>query len=179
MKTITKDNIRFGFDSAFEPVETIDPGESVCFQTQDAYAEQIDHDKKDFSLMDMEQNNPVTGPVYVNGAEPGDILKVEILDIVPEDHGVMCVRWNCGVYELEGLHCRRFPVRDNKVFFDNGIEVPARLMVGIIGTCPKEPCDTQSPGEHGGNPDIKNLGIGSAIYLPVAVPGASTVTAHL
>ena len=172
MKTIEKDKIRFGFDASWEPVEYIESGETVCFKTQDCYAEQIDYDKKDFSLLDMKRNNPVTGPLYVNGAEPGDVLKVEILDIVPEDHGVMCVRLNCGVYEVVGCHCRRFPIRDNTIYFDNGIEIPIRPMIGVIGTCPVEPCDTQSPGEHGGNLDINDLGIGCTVYLPVSVPGA-------
>ncbi len=172
MKTITKDKIRFGFDASFEPVLTIDPGETVCFETQDCYAEQIDHDKKEFSLLDMKRNNPVTGPLYVNGAVPGDVLKIEILDIIPEDHGVMCVRLNCGVYEVEGCHCRKFPIKDGVIYFDEGIRIPVRPMIGVIGTCPAEPCDTQSPGPHGGNLDINELGIGSTIYLPVSVPGA-------
>ena len=46
------------------------------------------------------------------------------------------------------------------------------MMIGVIGTCPAESCDTQSPGEHGGNLDINELGIGSTIYLPVSIPGA-------
>ncbi len=172
MKTITRDRIHFGFDASFEPAGTIDSGEMVCFETQDCYAEQIDYDNKDFSLLDMKRNNPVTGPLYVNGAEPGDILKIEVLDIVPDDHGVMCVRRNSGVYDVAGCHCRRFPIKDGVIFFDHGIEIPVRPMIGVIGTCPAEPCDTQSPGPHGGNLDIKELGIGSTVYLPVSVPGA-------
>ena len=172
MKTITKDKIRFGFDASFEAVETIDSGETVCFETQDCYAEQIDHDRKDFSLLDMKRNNPVTGPLHVNGAEPGDVLKIEVLDIIPDDHGVMCIRPNCGVYEVVGCHCRRFPIKDGVIYFDGGIEIPVRPMIGVIGTCPTEPCDTQSPGPHGGNLDINELGIGSTVYLPVSVPGA-------
>jgi len=172
MKTITKDKIRFGFDASFEPVLTINPGETVCFETQDCYAEQIDYDKKEFSLLDMKRNNPVTGPLCVNSAEPGDVLKVEIHDIIPDDHGVMCVRLGCGVYEVEGCHCRRFPIKDGVIYFDEGIEIPVRPMIGVIGTCPAKPCDTQSSGPHGGNLDIRDLGAGSTIYLPVSVPGA-------
>ena len=172
MKTITKDKIRFGFDASFEPVLTINPGETVCFETQDCYAEQIDYDKKEFSLLDMKRNNPVTGPLCVNGAEPGDVLKVEIHDIIPDDHGSMCVRLGCGVYEVEGCHCRRIPIKDGVIFFDEGIEIPVRPMIGVIGTCPAMPCDTQSPGPHGGNLDIRDLGIGSTIFLPVSVSGA-------
>lgn len=84
----------------------------------------------------------------------------------------MCVRLNCGVFDVAGCHCRRFPIRDNTIFFDHGIEIPVKMMIGVIGTCPAESCDTQSPGEHRGNLDINELGIGSTIYLPVSVPGA-------
>ena len=59
MKTITKDKIQFSFDPEVTPVETIEAGEMICFQTQDCYAEQIDYDKKNFALLDMKRNNPV------------------------------------------------------------------------------------------------------------------------
>lgn len=172
MKTITKDKKQFSFDPAVVPAETAESGETVCFQTQDCYAEQIDYDKKDFALLDMKRNNPITGPLFVNGAEPGDILKIDILDITPEDHGTMCVRLGSGVYDVQGCHCRRFPINDNKVLFDNNVEIPLKPMIGVIGTCLEKACDTQAPGEHGGNLDIKDLGIGNSIYLPVSVPGA-------
>ena len=172
MKIIKKDQIRFAFDASFSPAEYAESGETLCFQTQDCYAEQIDYDKKDFALLDMNRNNPVTGPLYVNGAEPGDVLKVEIIELTPEDHGVMCVRLNKGVYEVEGCHCRRFPIKDGAVLFDESVQIPIRPMIGVIGTCPADACDTQAPGEHGGNLDIKDLGAGSTIYLPVSVPGA-------
>ena len=122
MNTIGKEHVSFVFDAAVPPALSADSGETVCFQTQDCYAGQIDADQKDFELLDMKRNNPVTGPLFVNGAEPGDILKVEILDILPDDHAVMCVRLNRGVYEVEGCHCRMFPIRDNRLCFDRGIE---------------------------------------------------------
>lgn len=78
MKRIMRNQIRFGFNREFAPVETIESGKTVCFETQDCYEEQIDIDGKEFKELDMELNNPVTGPLYVNGSEPGDVLKVEI-----------------------------------------------------------------------------------------------------
>lgn len=172
MKTITKDFIRFAFDPAAEPAMRAQSGETVCFLTKDCYDEQIDVDGKDFAQMDMKRNNPVTGPLFVEGAEPGDVLKVEVLELETEDHGCMCVRLGSGVYTVEGCHCRRFAVDGGLVHFDRGIDIPVRPMIGVIGTCPAEAADTQSPGEHGGNLDIKDLGQGCTLYLPVAVPGA-------
>lgn len=172
MKQITKEHIAFTFDPALPPAETITSGETVRFETKDCYDEQIDVDGKDFSLLDMARNNPVTGPLYVEDAAPGDVLKVEILAIEPAQAGVMCVRKGLGVYPVKGCHCRRFPIEDGTILFDQEIKIPIRPMIGVIGTCPKEPQSTQSPGVHGGNLDIKNLGAGSTIYLPVFVPGA-------
>ena len=172
MKTITKDKRSFFFDPSRAPVETAVSGETVCFQTQDCYNGQIDVDGKDFALVDLRLCNPVTGPLYVEDAQPGDVLKVEILDIAPDDEAIMCVRYGKGVYQVEGCHCRRFPIRDGKLWFDNGIQIPIRPMIGVIGTCPVETIDGETPGEHGGNLDIKNIGAGSTVYLPVALPGA-------
>ena len=86
MKVISREKIQFGFDAESEPVRRIESGEVVCFETQDCYAKQIDVDGKDFYELDMKRNNPVTGPLYVNEAEPGDLLKIEILNIIPEDY---------------------------------------------------------------------------------------------
>lgn len=172
MKHISKEHISFVFDPDLPPAERIVSGEIVRFDTKDCYDEQIDIDGKDFTLLDMARNNPVTGPLYVENAAPGDVLKVEILSIEPEDIGVMCVRKGQGVYQVDGCHCRRFPIAGGFVSFDSYAEIPVNPMIGVIGTCPGKPQNTQSPGVHGGNLDIKDLGAGSTIYLPVAVPGA-------
>jgi len=122
--------------------------------------------------MDMSRGNPVTGPLYVRDARPGDTLKIEILSIEPAEHGVMCIRPGKGIYPVEGCHCRRFPIREGRILFDRGLEISVRPMIGVIGTAPEAPIDTHTPGEHGGNMDIPDLGEGTVLYLPVAVPGA-------
>lgn len=172
MKTIDSKHVQFDFDASVPPVLRVLPGETVCFETQDCYGNQIDVDGKDYSLVHRRGSNPATGPLFVEGAEPGDVLKVEILSIELPESGAMCVRHGVGVYEVEGAHCRRFPIRDGRVIFDRGIEIPVRPMIGVIGTCSMKPCDTETPGEHGGNLDIRDLGAGSTVYLPVCVPGA-------
>ena len=173
MINIDKEQIHFAFDPAGDPVAYAENGDIVKFCCQDCYCEQILIDNFDFNKMNMQRNNPATGPLYVKGAEPGDVLRVEIkaIDLAPD--GSMCARTGAGIYEIDGLHCRRFPIEDAEVIFDNEIRIPIRPMVGVIGTAPeKEIISTQIPGEHGGNLDINNLGIGALLYLPVNVPGA-------
>ena len=170
---IDSTNVQFCFDEKIPPAGWADSGETVTFCCQDCYAEQIDCDRKDFSLLDMSRNNPVTGPLFVRGAEPGDVLQIDILQISLRDYGTMCVRTGVGLYEVKGCHCRRFPIRNNEILFDHGIRIPVRPMIGEIGTSPAgEGISTQPPGEHGGNLDIRELGAGSTVYLPVSVPGA-------
>lgn len=172
MKIIDRDKVVYSFDPAAEPAEYAFSGETLVFRTRDCYNGQIDRDGKDFAELDLSRTNPVTGPLYVRGAEPGDLLKVEIIDIATEPYGMMCVRHGRGLYEVEACHCRRFEISGGEILFDDGIRIPVRPMIGVIGTAPAGPCDTYSPGEHGGNLDIRELGAGSTIYLPVAVPGA-------
>jgi amidase len=172
MRQISEKNTGFFFDPAIPPVLTVESGEIVEFMTKDCYDGQIDIDNKDFFLLDMSRNNPITGPLYIKGAEPGDTLKVEVLNIVPNEYGMMCVRLGKGVYHVNGNHCRIYRIKNGVIQFDQGIRIPFRPMIGIIGTCPTTSCDTHSPGPHGGNLDIRDLGIGSTVYLPVYVPGA-------
>lgn len=173
MQTIDKQQVRFDFNPQAQPRAYADSGETVRFICQDCYAEQLTRDGLPFSEMDMTRNNPISGPLFIREAQPGDILRVQILNIELNEEGCMCVRTGKGIYEVEGAHCRRFPVRDGMIWFDNGIRIPIRPMIGVIGTSPaRDPESTQSPGEHGGNLDIKDMGIGATLYLPVTVPGA-------
>ena len=158
---ISKDHVHCVFEPEITPVMHAASGDTVCFECKDCYAEQLTEDGMDFAKIDMSCNNPVTGPLCIDGAEPGDVLKVEILKIELEDHGVMTVRRGVGTYEIDGYHCRRFAINDGIISFDRGIEIPIRPMIGVIGTCPLEPISTQSPGEHGGNMDIREVGEGS------------------
>ena len=86
MRQISEKNTDFFFDPAIPPALTVESGETVEFMTKDCYDGQIDIDNKDFFLLDMSRNNPITGPLYIKGAEPGDTLKVEVLNIVPNEY---------------------------------------------------------------------------------------------
>jgi amidase len=173
MLSIGKDKVHFAFDAGLEPCAHAESGDHVEFRCQDCYSEQLATDHFDFTKIDMRRVNPATGPLFVMGAEPGDVLKVEILSIELADEGSMCVRTGSGIYEIEGCHCRRFKVEGGEVAFDRGIRIPLRPMIGVIGTAPSgAPVPTVVPGKHGGNLDIRDLGAGTVLYLPVNVAGA-------
>lgn len=173
MKKIDSTKIHFAFDPAVAPCEHAHSGEIIAFGCQDCYCEQLKEDGWDYTRMDMTRNNPATGPLYIDEAQPGDVLRVKILSIEIEAEGGMCARAGAGVYEIEGCHCRRFAIEQGSIVFDNGIRVPIRPMIGVIGTAPAgEAVPTTVPGEHGGNLDIRDMNEGALLYLPVNVPGA-------
>lgn len=119
--------------------------------------------------------NPSTGPVYVTGAEPGDILKVEILEIEPESDAIMAMDKTMGVYapDLPEDILKIFPVHDGKTFFHDRYVIRNKPMLGVIGTAPAKPLETDmvTPGFQGGNMDCRRIIAGSTVYLPVNTTG--------
>ena len=118
--------------------------------------------------------NPATGPVSVRGAEPGDSLVVEILDIRPGPQGVATIIPGYGqlIDLVESPVTKVLPVRDGVVHFNDEIRFPVRSMVGVVGVATEgEEITNAMPGKHGGNLDDHLHGIGTKIYFPVRQPG--------
>lgn len=171
MKRIERTTVHYAFDRAQPPVLTAANGETVVFDCIDCYGGELREAGE--QARRRVYANPATGPLYVEGAEPGDVLQVEILDISLDGEGYMRVGEGLGIYENQGRHVGRYPVKQGEILFENGIRIPARPMIGVIGVAPAEgPISTDEPGEHGGNLDIRDLGAGSVLYLPVNAPGA-------
>ncbi|MEA4919868.1 MAG: acetamidase/formamidase family protein [Clostridiaceae bacterium] len=170
--TVEKGQFHLFFDKDIKPSAFASSGDKATFLCRDCYDGELKRDNMDFCDMDMSRNNPASGPLYIREAEPGDVLKMEILSITPDVKGCMCARPQKGIYQIDEASCRVFEINDGKVDFD-GLCLPLKPMIGVIGTAPSgDPVSTQTPGEHGGNLDIKDLGEGCTIYLPVNVPGA-------
>jgi len=106
---------------------------------------------------------------------PGDVLKVEILSIELDDHGVMVDGPGEGVTGVAVTEetTKILPVADGMVKFNDKLSFPICPMIGVIGTAPAgEGVDTGTPGPHGGNMDCTRIGAGATLYLPVNVEGA-------
>ncbi|MGG1659255.1 acetamidase/formamidase family protein [Brevibacillus sp. NRS-1366] len=158
-----------------EPVARIHSGNRVVFETCDCFSNQIQREDQLFSSVGWDLINPATGPLYVEDAEPGDILRVEIVDIQIADQGVMTVAPNLGVLGqfFSEEKTKVIPIRDGKVQFNEKLQFDVRPMIGVIGTAPAtEEISTGTPGDHGGNMDCKRIVKGAVLYLPVNVPGA-------
>lgn len=174
MLYITKETVNDIMKWDNKPAGYCKSGETIIFETRDCYDNTITSSER--PLGDREGlSNPVTGALYVEGAEVGDILKVEIEDIKLRSWGVMRSSTTAGVFheKYKKREAIIFQVKDNKIYFDDKLILDADPMIGVIGTAPveKEGIPTTTPGKHGGNMDCKKIVKGSIIYLPVNVKG--------
>ena len=149
-------------------------GDTIRFETLDCFGGQIKDENQILRDLDWSNINPATGPLFIEEAQPGDVLKVEILNIELDDHGVMIDGPGKGVtgQALTEESTRIFPVREGTVCFNEKLQFPVAPMIGVIGTAPAGAAiDTGTPGPHGGNMDCTRIGAGATLYLPVNVPG--------
>lgn len=157
------------------PVATAKSGDTVCFETLDCFGCQLKSEDQLLGGLDWSNINPATGPLFVEGAEPGDVLKVEILKIELDKQGVMVDGPGSGVtgVAVTSESTKILPVSDGVVKFNEKLSFPICPMIGVIGTAPaEEGVDTGTPGPHGGNMDCTRIGEGATLYLPVNVEGA-------
>lgn len=174
MKKISKDNVIYTFSSKHKPVETAGPGEYVLFETEDAFGGQVKGEETPPDKLDWSKVDGATGPVYVEGAEPGDTLVVEVLDIRLQERGAIAVIPGYGGLSHLSFSPKAKVLRIDRSFvhFDE-LRIALRPMVGTIGVAPEEgEIPTGYPGRHGGNMDVSELGVGARIYLPVFSKGA-------
>lgn len=178
--TIHSDQRHFGWDRSIPPVETVRPGDVVEFETVDASGGQISQDSTvaDVANLDFSKVNPVTGPVFIEGAEPGDVLKVSFLSFVPSGWGWTAIIPGFGLladrFEEPALHIWKYdPETLKPAVYRSGIRVPLKPFAGTIGLAPAEegPHSVVNPRRVGGNMDTRDINAGSDLYLPVEVPG--------
>ncbi|SNY92979.1 Acetamidase/formamidase [Cohaesibacter sp. ES.047] len=171
----------FGWDNSTAPVERVAPGSTISFQCKDASAGQLGPKSKvaDLVAMDPGKANPVTGPVFVDGAEPGDVLKVTLEQFTPSGFG-----WTANIpgfglladqFKDPALHIWSYDAAGmTPALFGKSARVPLKPFAGTLGNAPAE-AGTHSiipPRRVGGNMDIRDLSAGTEVYLPVEVAGA-------
>lgn len=156
------------------PALTVSDNSIVEFETMDCFSNQLNSNEDVRSEIKFDGINPATGPLYIEGADIGDILKVEIIKIEIADQGVMCTIPHEGVLgEYVKETTRIIPIINGLAKLTDKISTLINPMIGVIGTAPKEEeIPTGSPGCHGGNMDCKKIREGSVVYLPVNTPGA-------
>ncbi|MED0660868.1 acetamidase/formamidase family protein [Bacillus smithii] len=168
------------------PIVEIAPGEIFKVYTDDAFESRITKtsDLPSEKLKDIPNLNPMTGPIYVKGAEKGDSIIVEIIDIQPaRDFAVSALIKDFG--GLTGTDMTAllneplpekvwvYPIRNGKVWYNEQIGIPYKPFYGSIATAPEnEQISSLAPGNYGGNMDCPDVCVGNKIWLPVNVDGA-------
>lgn len=173
------------FDNAQAPVLSVNSGDTVVMETMMHSHNQVVPGKTIEELKKLRTDHPgrgphtLTGPIYVEGAEPGDVLKVKLNRIVPRAYGT-----NFNIPGMFGQFPQEYQDGQVKYLYLDmerkiaeflpGIEVPLRPFPGTTGVARAEPGRYSSvpPGEYGGNMDIRDLQEGTTLYLPVWVKGA-------
>ena len=150
-------------------------GSTVVFQTSDCYNGNLKSEGDLFHLIDYSNINPATGPLYIENAEPGDVLRVDILEIKLDSQGAMSVSPGRGALKdfVEEERTKIIKIEDGYAVFNDILKFPINPMIGVIGTAPKEgEVLNGTPGEHGSNMDCNKIQEGTSLFLPVNVPGA-------
>jgi acetamidase/formamidase len=179
-RTIHSAQHHFGWDNALLPITTVAPGETIEVQCLDAagghYTASSTAD--DIARMDPSRVNPVTGPLWIDGAKPGDALRVTFEAFEPSGFG-----WSANIPGF-GLLAEDFPEPRLQLWKYDGTarqpaafgaaRVPLKPFVGTIGVAPAEPGRHSiiPPRNVGGNLDVRDLSIGTRLILPVEVEGA-------
>ena len=171
----------FGWDNSLAPAEKVAPGSTVFFECLDSSGGQLSPESTvaDIARLDFAKINPVTGPIFVDGAEPGDALKVTIEEFRPSGFG-----WTANIpgfglladdFKEPALTIWKYDATtlEPALFGRNG-RVPLKPFAGTIGVAPAEKGlhSIVPPRRVGGNLDIRDLAAGTTLYLPVEVAGA-------
>lgn len=174
MNIVKSETYIYAFSKNNKAVLEVDSGSTVQIETYDCFQNQIQSAEATFTSINWDQINPASGPVFVRGALPGDILKVKIDKIDLANQGVIAVGPGLGVLgdRIENFEVKVIPIKDGKAHF-NDIEIPLNPMIGVIGVAPEEgEINCGTPGAHGGNMDNKMVAEGATLYFPVHAEGA-------
>ena len=179
--TIHAHQRHYGWDNAHPAVLRVAPGDSIEFDVIDASGGQLGPDSTpaDLANLDFAAVNPLAGPIHVDGAEPGDVLKVTLLEFAPSGWG-----WTANIpgfglladqFTAPALHVWHYDARTlAPAFFGSRARVPLKPFTGTIGVAPAEAGlhSVVPPRRVGGNMDVRDLARGTELLLPVEVGGA-------
>lgn len=184
---LNDDQYSYLFNGYVDPVAHVAPGETVALYTMDAFSNKIvDNSQRAGEVFKtLKGDNPQTGPIYVDGAMPGDTLKVEIVDIEatrdfaascfnPNFGGLVCTKTTRMLHEPLPDPCFIYK-RDEKgnYTYNERLSFPYEPFLGTIATAHQdEVIRTITPFANGGNMDVPDVKPGNIVYLPVSVPGA-------
>lgn len=176
----TQDKTHNKFSSTIPPVLTVTDGSVVEAFTQEATGGQLNINStiEDVKNIDFDKVHTLTGPIYMEGAEVGDVLAVELLDLEPGDWGWTVLEpgfgFLAGEHESELFKTYALDKKNNSVQFSDKVQIPLHPFAGVMGVAPDTTAmlSTIPPRANGGNMDDPHLVKGVTAYFPIFVKGA-------
>jgi amidase len=175
VKRLSRTNKRYSFSAAYPPVLSIQPGETVIVETNDARSGTIHSSEDLLAVPHPDGTNPVTGPIHIASAEPGDSVLVRVHEIAVEPKGYTAIKAGVGLMSERAADyaTKIIPIEDGWVRFSDTVRFPSVPMIGTIGVAPESgEISCLYPGAHGGNMDNKFVRAGCVLHLPVYISGA-------
>jgi amidase len=175
-RRIDRSSVVFEYSADNAPCARVQPGETVVVETKWAFGDHPVKQGDKLSDLDTSKCDPLTGPLFIETAEPGDTLAVHLLDIELVGQGGQGIIPGLGVLPWDDLPVHMFTPRNGEIEWLRGIRVATRPSLGCIGVAPAgEPIPSIWPGDHGGNMDNKYCCAGSTVFFPVFHEGALLV----
>jgi amidase len=175
MTTVSRDHVFFAFNPANSPVARVRQGEVVTLETHDCFEGQIQTAQDLVTNLNWDHVNPATGPVYIEGVKPGDVLRIDLVEVEVGSQSSMVTVPGEGalgglITEMETTILKR---EGDELVFKDKIRVQKKPMIGVIGVAPAAGSVANgTPGPHGGNMDCTLIGQGNRVYFTVGVEGA-------
>lgn len=176
MRRISRANAVFSYSAEHQPVVVAAPGETLLVETRNAFGDQPLRPGQRLDDLNLDECDPLTGPIAVEGADPGDTLAVTLEHIETVGPGMQGVIPDFGVLEWPTTPLHFFEPENGRITWLRGIEIELRPNLGAIGVAPAgDAIPSVWPGDHGGNMDTKYVCAGSTLYLPVFHSGGLLV----
>jgi acetamidase/formamidase len=173
------DRVHFTWDTGNDPVITVESGDVLVVHTRDVSDNQITPDSTVDVIagLDWDRVYPLAGPIAVDGAQPGDTLAVEVLDLHTQGWGWTAILPGFGLLpdDFPDAYLRIFDLTAGDVtYLRDDVAIPIEPFLGTMGVCPAgaSAAPIMPPGNFGGNMDTRQLTRGTTLFLPVQVEGA-------
>lgn len=177
-----KDNLKYALGAGYEPIATV--------QADDIFDVECEINCNGGVITSLDKRlkaddihlpfvNPATGPIHIKGAVPGQMLRLEIKDIIPEGLGYTALWPGIGIFpdwvrkKEFGIHTKVVEVKDGVVHWSDRLKLPVRPMIGVVGVAPVHGSVlTIDNGQHGGNLDVQEITVGNQVMFPIWHEGA-------
>jgi amidase len=171
---VPREHVFFAFAPELAPIARAEQGEEVVLETHDCFQAQIQTEADLIRDLDWSHVNPATGPLYIEGVKPGDILRVDILEMKVGPQSTMVTIPGEGALGdvITEMETTVLKMEGDELVFKDKLRVPKKPMIGVIGLVPASgSVPNGTPGPHGGNMDCTLIGEGARVYFTAGVEG--------